>query len=88
MPKPYLYRDAANSLEDSMATVMEVTSKRQIKAHLNKFYKEFGKEVDAVKIGSLGIFDKRTGWYTFNVSFRLKGEVEWKVAGQTNGKVR
>ena len=78
------YRDHRGSLSASMETEREVNSIDEIKEHLNKFYKQFGKEIEEVKFEHVG-FDDRTGWDTYYVKQRLKGEKEFKVAGMSDG---
>lgn len=78
------YRDHKGSLSDSMDTEREVNSVDEIKEHLNKFYNQFGKEIEEIKFKHIG-FDKRINWDTFYVLQRLKGEKEFTVAGMSNG---
>mgnify|MGYP003533150699 CR=1 FL=1 len=82
--KTILYKDHAGSLEESMKTVQEVTCETDIINHLNKFWKDFGKEVEELKFKRIG-FDERIGWDTYIVRFRLKGSATFEVAGHTNG---
>lgn len=78
------YRDHKGSLSDSMDTVIDVNSPSEIISHLNKFYNQFGKEVDDIKFEYCG-FDDRIGWDTYYVSARLKGSEEYRINGMTDG---
>lgn len=80
------YRDHRGSLDDSMKTVIEVSSIDDIKNHLNEIWKPFGKEVDEIKF-DYSWFDERTGWNTYFVLQRLKGETRFTVAGMSDGKL-
>lgn len=78
------YRDHRGNLADSMKTEREVNSIDEIKEHLNELYNQFGKEVDKIKFKHIG-FDNRTGWDTYFVMQRLKGDKEFTVAGFSDG---
>lgn len=78
------YRDHKGSLHDSMKTERQVSSVDEIKAHLNKFYNQFGKKVEEIKFKYVG-FDDRINWETYYVLQRLKGERRFTVAGMSDG---
>lgn len=78
------YRDHRGGLDESMKTVQEVVSVQEIKNHLNRKFKSFGKEVEEVKFEYAG-FDERVDWDTYYVIVRLSGEKETWVIGMTNG---
>ena len=78
------YRDHRGSLAASMETEREVNSINEIKEHLNKFYKQFEKEIKEIRFKHVG-FDDRIGWDTYYVIQRLKGEKEFTVAGMSDG---
>ncbi|MCP4336985.1 MAG: hypothetical protein GY679_04030 [Mycoplasma sp.] len=77
------YRDHRGSLSESMETEREVNSVDEIKEHLNKFYTQFGEEVEEVRFVHVG-FDDRIGWDTYYVTQRLKREKEFTVAGMSD----
>ena len=78
------YRDHRGNLADSMKTEREVNLINEIKEHLNKFYNQFGKEIEEVKFKHVG-FDDRINWDTYYVLQRLKGEKDFTVAGMSDG---
>ena len=78
------YRDHKGSLSDSMDTTIEVNSSAEIINHLNKFYSQFGKEVEEIKFEYCGL-DKRIDWDTYYVLARLKGSAEFRINGMTDG---
>ena len=78
------YRNHTGSLSDSMKTVKEFTSIEQIKEHLNKFYNHNGKFVEEIKFVYLG-WDNRVNWDTYYVLMRLNNEVDFKIAGFSDG---
>lgn len=78
------YRDHRGSLTASMKTERRVNSIDEIKEHLNKSCKQFGKEVEEVKFEYVG-FDNRIDWNTYYVIQRLKGEKNFTVAGMSDG---
>jgi len=78
------YRDHTGSLDESLKTQIDVECEQDIIDHLNKFYNEFGKEVEEIKMSHAG-YDDRIGWDTHYVTHRLKGETVFNVAGMTNG---
>ena len=80
------YRDHRGSLSDSMLTVIEVESKQDIINHLNKFYKQFGKEVCEIKF-VYSTYDDRIKWDTYYVLQKLKESDEFTIAGMSNGIV-
>lgn len=79
------YRDDKGSLEESLKTVIDVFCPSDIINHLNKFYLQFGKEVEEIKLEYSG-YDNRIAWETYNVLKRMKGETDFKICGQTNDK--
>ena len=78
------YRDHKGGLAESLKSTIEVNSIDEIKSHLNKFYNQFGKEVDEIKFQYVGM-DERIGWNTYYVLQRLKEEDTFTVAGMSDG---
>ena len=78
------YRDHKGSLAESLKSTIEVNSIDEIKSHLNKFYNQFGKDVDEIKFQYVGM-DERIGWNTYYVLQRLKEEDAFTVAGMSDG---
>ena len=80
------YRDHRGLLADSMETVQDFSTVEEIKQHLNKFYNQFGVSVAEVKFEHLGV-DDRINWDTYAVLRRLEGQVNFNVAGFSDGKL-
>lgn len=78
------YRDHRGGLKESMETVIEVHNVQEIIDHLNRIYESTGMIVEEVKFGA-NIFDERTGWDTYYVLQRFKGEDKFTVAGCSDG---
>jgi hypothetical protein len=79
------YRDHRGSLSESMETVQEFDTVEQIVIHLNKFYNHFNAEVVEIKFVK-SVYDDRINWDTYNVTYRLKNETAFCVAGMSDGK--
>ncbi len=77
------YRDHRGGLSESLKTTIEISVKGDIVKRLNSNLKDFGAEVAEIKFKYCG-FDKRTGWDTYYVLQRLKGEIGFTVAGMCN----
>ena len=78
------YRDHRGSLSVSMETEIEVSSIKELKDHLNKSWKAFGRTVAEIKF-SYCCYDDLIGWDTYYVLQRLVGEPDFWVAGMSNG---
>ncbi len=80
------YRNHAGSLTDSMETEVLINNMDELKTHLNKYLEGFSKDtVGDIKF-QYTMFDKRTGWDTYYVLVRLKGDKEFTIAGMSDGK--
>ncbi|MFA7717490.1 MAG: hypothetical protein WC875_02150 [Candidatus Absconditabacterales bacterium] len=79
-----LYRDHRGGLDESLETTRTIKTVEDIKSHLNETLSVFGKQVDSISFKHLGL-DTRTGWDTYNVIMKYKGEKGEFVAGMTNG---
>lgn len=80
------YRDHKGGFAESLETVIEINSFQELLAHLNKFYKPFGKEAEEIKFTHVGK-DERIGWDTYYVLLRLMGEENFSVVGMSDGKL-
>ena len=78
------YRDHRGGLIESLKTVQEISTLKQLKQHLNNSYKDFGFKVKDVKFEYAGM-DSRIGWDTYYVMRRLHGQKEFAVAGMSDG---
>jgi hypothetical protein len=81
-----LYRDHRGTLADSMGTVREVNTLKELKKYFNEELWHFYKEVEEIKIMPYE-YDKRIDWDTHIVIGKLKGEAEFWVMGFTNGMI-
>lgn len=79
-----LYRDHRGSLEDSMKTVQEFHTPKELNNHLNTIFSEYGKTVIDVKFEYKGL-DARIGWETYYVLIKLDGQDEFNIVGMSNG---
>tara|TARA_R110002012_G_scaffold250357_1_gene428125 strand:+ start:66263 stop:66505 length:243 start_codon:yes stop_codon:yes gene_type:complete len=73
------YRDHQGGLKESMKTVREFSTINELKEH----FRQLGRIVEEVRFKHIGI-DKRTGWNTYYVLQRLKGEYDFTVAGMSD----
>lgn len=78
------YRDHKAGLEESLKSTQNISSLKELKKHLDCFYKDFGKEVEDVNFKHIG-YDKRINWETYYVLVKCKGEQTYSVAGMSDG---
>lgn len=79
-----LYRDHRGSLDESMATCIEVKDWVELRAHLTKSWEPYALKIDEIKIHYY-CFDDRIKWETYLVKVRFKGKPDFIVAGMSNG---
>jgi len=77
------YRDQRGSLEESMKTVRDIISIKELLKYLNSRY---GPGIEEIQFEYYG-FDDRIKWDTYHVLQRKKGETAFTIAGMSNGQI-
>tara|TARA_R110000796_G_scaffold122806_2_gene237142 strand:+ start:132 stop:389 length:258 start_codon:yes stop_codon:yes gene_type:complete len=77
------YREHKGGLAESLKTEIKIDSKFELLKHLNKQYNSFNKTISKLKFKHIGI-DDRTGWNTYYVLIKLKGDDYFSVIGMSD----
>lgn len=80
------FREHRGSLEESMKTVQEFSSRKDLIEHISKRFDPYEIYSD-IKFEHVG-FDSRVGWDTYYVLAKFKINDESFVAGMSDGQFR